>query len=137
MITRGLDRFERVVTAALLVMMAAVVLLAALELAWILVLDVLSPPVFLLEIGELLEIFGHFLLVLIGIELMHSLKIYMEQRAVHVQAVLTVALIAVARKIIVLDPDMTSPEAVLGIAAIVLALTLGLALLRRRQEPGR
>lgn len=60
-------------------MMAGVVLLATIELGWILARDVLIPPLFLLEIGELLELFGQFLLVLIGIELMHSMKVYIDQ----------------------------------------------------------
>jgi hypothetical protein len=51
-------------------MMAGVVLLATVELALLIGKDVLTPPLFLLELDELLELFGQFLLVLIGIELM-------------------------------------------------------------------
>jgi len=40
--------------------------LTTIELAWILVKDVLTPPVFLLEIEEILELFGLFLLVLLA-----------------------------------------------------------------------
>jgi uncharacterized membrane protein (DUF373 family) len=132
-----LDRFERIITRALLVMMAAVVLLATVELGWILGKDVLSPPLLLLEIDELLEIFGQFLLVLIGIELLHSTKVYSERREIHLEAVLIVALIAVARKIIVLDPKDVPEGALLGIAAIAAALTLAYYLVRRtRCEKG-
>ncbi len=128
---RHLDTFERVITHALLVMMAAVVLLATIELAWIVGKDMLSPPLFLLELDELLELFGLFLLVLIGLELMHSVKIYIERRVVHLETVLTVAMIAVARKIVVLDPKELPEGTLLGIAAIALALTLGYYLVRR------
>jgi uncharacterized membrane protein (DUF373 family) len=132
-----LDTFERIITRVLLVMMAAVVLLATVELAWILGKDVLSPPLFLLEIDELLEVFGQFLLVLIGIELLHSTKVYSERREIHLEAVLIVALIAVARKIVVLDPKDVPEGALLGIAAIAAALTLGYYLVRRtRCEKG-
>ena len=132
-----LDTFERLITRALLLLMAGVVLLATVELAWILGKDVLTPPLFLLELGELLELFGQFLLVLIGIELLHSMKIYIEQRVVHLEAVLVVALIAVARKIIVLEPKELPAGSLLGIAAIVFALTLGYYLVRRsRWEKG-
>src|SRR5512142_1735952 len=99
-----LDTFERIITRVLLVMMAGVVLLATLELGWILAKDVLTPPLFLLEIEELMELFGQFLLVLIGIELLHSMKVYVARREVHLEAVLAVAVIAVARKIVVVDP---------------------------------
>lgn len=126
-----LHKIESAITRVLLVMMAGVVLLATVELGWILVKDVLTPPPFLLEIEELLELFGQFLLVLIGIELLHSMKVYVERREIHLEAVLVVAMIAVARKIVVLDPKEMPGGALLGIAAVMLALTLGYYLVRR------
>jgi uncharacterized membrane protein (DUF373 family) len=112
-------------------MMAGVVLLATVELGWIIGKDVLTPPLFLLDIEELLELFGQFLLVLIGIELMHSMKVYIESREIHLEAVLTVALIAMARKIVVLEPKDLPEGTLLGIAAIVFALVLGYYLVGR------
>lgn len=132
-----LEVFERIITRILLVLMAGVVLLATVELAWILVKDLLTPPLFLLEIDELLEIFGQFLLVLVGIELLHSMKVYTESREIHLEAMLTVGLIAVARKIVVLTPKDMPEGSLLGVAAIAAALTLGYYLVRRsRWEKG-
>ncbi len=128
---RYLDTFEKIITRVLLVMMAGVVLLATIELAWLLVKDVLSPPLFLLDLHELLELFGQFLLVLIGIELLHTMKIYIEHRVIHLEAVIIVALIAMARKIVVLEPKELPEGTPLGIAALVLALVLGYYLVRR------
>jgi uncharacterized membrane protein (DUF373 family) len=128
---RYLNRFEEIISRALLLMMAAVVLLTTIELGWILVKDVMTPPVLLLEIDEILELFGMFLLVLIGIELMHSVKVFIERREIHLEAMLVVALVAVARKVIVLEPKELPPEAVLGLAAMALALTVGYYLVRR------
>ena len=129
-----LEKFERIITGVLLVLMAGVVLLATIELAWILVQDVLTPPVFLLEIHELLELFGLFLLVLIGIELMHSVKTYIVRREFHLETVVTVAIIAVARKIIVLEPKELTEETLLGIAALVFALALAYYVIRRSRN---
>lgn len=135
---RYLDKFERIITYTLLLMMAGVVLLATVELAWILGKDVLTPPLFLLEIEQLLELFGQFLLVLIGIELLHSMKIYSARREIHLEAVLVVALIAVTRKIVVMDPKELPAGTLLGIGAIMLGLTLGYYLVRRsRFEKGK
>jgi len=132
-----LDKFERAITHTLLVLMAGVVLLATIELAWILVKDVLTPPIFLLEIHELLELFGLFLLVLIGIELLHSVKTYIVRREFHLETVLTVAMIAVARKIIVLEPKELPEGTLFGIAALVIALALGYYVMRHsRLEQG-
>lgn len=126
-----LDKFESLITRVLLVMMAGVVLVATIELGWILGQDLLTPPLFLLEIDELLELFGQFLLVLIGIELLHSMKVYVERREVHLETVLAVAVIAVARKIVVVDPKDLREPALLGIAALMLALAVGYYLVRR------
>ncbi len=73
---RHLENFERIVNWSLLVM-ASVVLLATIESAWILFKDALTP---LLEIHELLELFSLFLLVHIGIELLHSVKTFIIRR---------------------------------------------------------
>ena len=117
--------------------MACVVLLATVELAWILVKDVLTPPVFLLEIHELLELFSLFLLVLIGIELLHSVKTFILRREIHLESVLTVAMIAVARKIIVLEPKEWPEGTLLGLAALVLALSISYYVMHRsRRERG-
>ena len=134
---RYLEKFEGIVNWSLLVLMACVVLLATVELAWILVKDVLTPPVFLLEIHELLELFSLFLLVLIGIELLHSVKTFLLRREIHLESVLTVAMIAVARKIIVLEPKEWPVGTLLGLAALVLALSISYYVMQRsRRERG-
>lgn len=134
MAARFLDRFERFITYALLVLMGAVVLLATVELAWLLAKDVLTSPLFLLEIEELQELFGQFLLVLIGIELMYTLRLYIDDRSIHLEAVLAVALIAVARKIIVVEPKDLPPGALFAVAALVVGLAIGHYLVQRRRQ---
>lgn len=120
-----LQRFEKVIIVALAIMMSVVVLLATAELAFILVKDIVSSPVFILEIDELLELFGLFLLVLIGIELLETVKAYIVESVVRVHVVFTVALIAIARKVIILDVERTPSLKLAGIAAIIIALAFG------------
>ena len=117
-----LKKFEKGVTVTLVVLMALVVLLATIELGWIIIKDIITPPAFLLEIDELLDIFGLFLLVLIGVELLETIKAYVKENIVHVDVVLTVAMIAIARKVIILDVKELPAMTLLGIAAIILAL---------------
>lgn len=128
---RFLERFERLVTRALLVLMGLVVLVATVQLAWLLAKDLLTPPLFLLEIGELQEVFGQFLFVLIGVELIHTVKLYIDDHSVHVEAVLAVALIALARKIIVIEPKELSPATLIAVAAMVVALAASHFLVQR------
>ena len=117
-----LKKFEKAVTVTLVVMMAIVLLLATIELGWIIVKDIITPPVFLLEINELLDIFGLFLLVLIGVELLETIKAYLKESVVHFEVVLTVAMIAIARKVITLDVKDLPAMTLVGIAAIIVAL---------------
>ena len=126
-----LKRFERLIIMALLAMMIFVVFLSTIELAVILVQEMLKPPYLLLNIEEMLYVFGFFMMVLIGIELMETVKIYLEEDRVHVEVILMVAIIAISRKIIIMDIKDVGALDLLGIAAIVLALSSGYFLIKR------
>jgi uncharacterized membrane protein (DUF373 family) len=126
-----IKKFERMIILSLVVMMALVLLLATLELGWIIAKDIYSPPVLLLEIDELLEIFGLFMLVLIGIELLETIvKTYLHQSSDHARIVMAVAIIAIARKVIILDVKDASGPVLLGLAAVLFALCTGYFLIR-------
>jgi uncharacterized membrane protein (DUF373 family) len=129
-----LRRIERRLIAALLIMMGLVVVLSTIELGIILIKELLTPPRFLLDINKLLEIFGYFLMILIGIELMHSIELYITQAKTHVEVVLTVAIIAIARKVIILDLKATEGLTLLGLAAVILSLGTGYFLVRRAHD---
>ncbi len=90
------------------------------------------PPVFLLDIDELLEVFGMFLLVLIGVELLETVKMYLTKKTVHVEVVFTVAMIAIARKVIILDINEVSSLTLIGIGTIIIALSTGYYFLTRK-----
>jgi uncharacterized membrane protein (DUF373 family) len=130
-----LRKFERVVIYALISMMVLVVTLATAELGWIVAKDIFKPPILLLEIEELLEIFGFFLLILIGVELLETIKAYLHAHVVHVEIVLEVALIAIARKVIILDLNKYDGNSVLAMAALIVALAVAFfAAKHRRRE---
>lgn len=124
------------VVLALIIMMALVLFLGTLDLAWIIMKDIFSPPYFLLDIDELLEIFGLFMLILIGFELIETMvKTYLSQSIDHAQIVMAVAIIAIARKVIILDVKDLSGVVLLGMAAIILALSIGYHLIKRKVSP--
>jgi len=128
---KSLEKIEKIIVLSLLVMMVAVVLLSTIELAWLIIKDIGTPPIFILEIDELLDIFGMFLLVLIGVELLETVKMYLENKTVHVEVVFTVAMIAIARKVIILDVKESSSLTLIGIGVIIFALSAGYYLVRR------
>ncbi|HSN22767.1 MAG TPA: phosphate-starvation-inducible PsiE family protein, partial [Methylomicrobium sp.] len=119
---------------ALTGLMGLVVILAALELIYLIAVDISSPPLMLLEIDELLEIFGYFLLILIGIELLETLRIYLKEHALNVQVVLLVAMIAIARKVIILDSSKIEGLTLIGIGFIILSLAAGYYLVKKSQD---
>lgn len=116
--------FENSIVFTLVVMMMIVVFLATIELVFILIKDIISPPLLLLDINELLDVFGFFLLILIGVELLETIRAYLLEHIVHVEVVIDVALIAIARKVIILDLKETTSATLFGIAAILVALAL-------------
>jgi len=92
----------------------------------------LQPPYLLLSVEQLLEIFGLFMLVIIGIELLETImKTYITQTQPHYEVVLSVAIIAITRKVIILDVKEIESLSLIGIAAIILALTGGFYLMKR------
>jgi len=119
-----LKTFERVIVVALIAMMVIVVLVATIELAVIIYQDLSNPPYLMIEIDSLLKIFGFFLLILIGVELLETIKAYLVEHVVHVEIVLEVALIAIARKVIILDLKDYSGVTVLAMAALIVSLAL-------------
>ncbi len=132
MVREFIKKFEHGVIFSLVAMMTVVILLSTIELAYIIVKDIFSPPLFWLEIDELLDIFGFFLLILIGVELLESIKAYLADKVVHFEVVLEVALIAITRKVIILDLKEYSALTVIGVAALILSIAIAYYLLKRK-----
>ena len=114
--------FESAVIIILIVLMMVVVTLSTFELAVDLFQQIKEPPRFLLNLQELLEVLGFFMMVLIGLELLETIKNYLTQHALHVEVVLLVAMIAVARKVIILDMKEISAMSMIGIAVLLFSL---------------
>ena len=129
-----LDQFQKAILTVLIALMSLVVLLTTLELIYVLAIDILSPPIILLEIDELLSIFGLFLLILIGIELLETFKIYLQENAINVQVVFLVAIIAIARKVIILDFDKTQDLTLIGMGFIIISLASAYYLVKKSQD---
>ncbi len=77
------------------------------------------------------KVFGGFLSVLIGIELLHTIKMYLKEDIVHVEIVLLVALIGISRHVIDLDYKHLESNTIFGIASLILSLSLGYYLIKK------
>jgi len=123
--------FETGIVVFLVLLMMVVVGLSALELAVMLWNQMREPPYLLLNFEELLEVLGFFMMVLIGLELLETIKNYLTQHALHVEVVILVAMIAISRKVIILDMKVTTPESMFGIALLLASLSLSYFLIKK------
>jgi uncharacterized membrane protein (DUF373 family) len=127
---------QKLTVLALAGMLVVVMLLSTVHLAVLIGQEIWKPPRWLIPVQGLLEIFGYFLLVLIGVELLETLKAYVRKDVIHVRVVLEVALIAMARKVIIEEPNTVSSLTLVGIAALILALAIAFYFERQaKREP--
>jgi uncharacterized membrane protein (DUF373 family) len=81
---------QKLTVAALATMLSVVVILSTVHLGVLIAQEIWAPPRFLIRVQGLLEIFGYFLLVLIGVDLVETLKAYLRKDVIHVRVVLEV-----------------------------------------------
>jgi uncharacterized membrane protein (DUF373 family) len=129
-----LTKIQKLTVVGLFGMLAVVVSLSTLHLGVLIAQEIWTPPRFLIRVQGLLEIFGYFLLVLIGVELLETLKAYLKKDVIHVRVVLEVALIAMARKVIIEEPNSVPGLTLFGIAALILALSIAYYFERQGQR---
>ncbi|KHE92495.1 MAG: phosphate-starvation-inducible PsiE family protein [Candidatus Scalindua rubra] len=128
---KKLKAFERVIIITLISMMMLVVFVSTVRLGWWLVVQLIAPPFLMFNIEQLFVIFGFFLMVLIGIELLESLKVYLSEDKIQVEVIFTIALIAVAKKVITLEISSLPSLTLMGIAAIIASLSVGYFLIKK------
>ena len=122
---------EKTIIYALIIMMALVLILATIELGYYLIKSIIDSNYLLIDLDNLMDLFGVFLLVLIGIELLDTIKVYLKQNVVHVEVVVLVAIIAIARKVVVLKVEELSGEIIIGIGVLIISLSIAYYLIKK------
>ncbi|MGR5142030.1 phosphate-starvation-inducible PsiE family protein [Photobacterium sp. DNB23_23_1] len=105
--------------------MVFVIVMGVLDVAWILYQRLVSPPKYILTISDMLATFGAFMAVLIAIEIFINITIYLRENVIHVKIVMATALMAIARKVIIIDVEEMEVAYLYGIAAVVLSMSVG------------
>jgi len=125
-----LRRFERLIARALAILLAAMILLGTVDLAFTLVKEVFyEAPRFFVGVDRLVDLFGLFLVILLGLELLETVKAYLRDDVIRAEVVLIVAIIALARKAIILELKEPTPLTLIGLAALILAVAAGYRLI--------
>ncbi|MGD1874014.1 MAG: phosphate-starvation-inducible PsiE family protein [Mastigocoleus sp.] len=84
---------------------------------------------------SLFTVFGLFLNILIALEILENITAYLRKHVFQVELVIATSLIAVARKIIILDLNKTTENKVIGLGIIILALSISYWIVRKRKKP--
>ena len=109
----------------LALLMTIVIFFGVLDVGWVLYEKLTAEPFMLLTISDILATFGAFMAVLIAIEIFENIIIYLREDIIHVKIVMATALMAIARKVIILDFKTTEPAYIYATAAVVLAMSIG------------
>lgn len=134
----GMPRFfntfasgQTAVVVVLMALMALVILAATVDLGFMIVDQLRAGPPLRIKVDQLIEILGAFLMIFIALELLETFKSYITCRHLQVETVLLVGLIAVGRKIIILDLNKDLPASIVSVAAILASLAAAYYLVRK------
>ena len=116
----------------LAILMTLVILWGIVDVVWMLVTKLKTKPYFLLNLNDILATFGAFLAVLIAIEIFANITMYLREDIIHVRLVLATALMAISRKVIILDYTKHSWGHVAATGVVILALGITFWLLTRK-----
>jgi uncharacterized membrane protein (DUF373 family) len=129
-----LNKIVNYTVLVLAMLMAFVVLCGVAEVAIELYLIMKSSPHILLSISGITSTFASFLAVLIAIDIFINISLYVRKHVIAVRLVVATALMAVARKIIVLEFTDIEPMHIMAMAALVAVLGFCYYFLSRLKE---
>ena len=123
--------FEKIVISILVVMMVLVLIVSLVQLGYTIFDYIAGEPFHLLNDKVMMGLFGSILMVLIGIELLDTVKTYLKEDVVRVEIIILVAIIALAKKIIVMDLSDYEAITMLGLAALLITLAVSYYLIKQ------
>ncbi|MGD9860167.1 MAG: phosphate-starvation-inducible PsiE family protein [Marinobacterium sp.] len=126
-----LNRLIKWFVRLLAILMVFVIIMGVVDVGWTLYEKLLAAPKYILTISDMLATFGAFMAVLIAIEIFINITIYLRDNVIHVKIVIATALMAIARKVIILDLDTTPAEYLWGMALIVVAMSVAYWVVQR------
>jgi len=135
-LVRGLHWVIRMAVRVLAILMTGVIAFGVADVVYVLYQRLMADPRGFLQISDILATFGAFMAVLIAIEIFVNIVSYLREDVIHVRIVLATALMAIARKVIILDYSTTSPQYIYATAAVVAAMALAYWLVVRPRRAG-
>ncbi len=128
-----LKYIEHALVWGIIIVISLVLVLSFIDVLYEIKESVSQKPFFVVNANQLMELFSMLLIILIGLELIETIKTYLKDYCVHVEHVVLVAIIAIARKVIVWDFEKYTHNDLFGISAITIALGITYFLVRNNK----
>ena len=119
-ILRWLHRVMRGAAYVLAIAMVFVILVGVLSVIHTIYLNIIEPPYLL--IPDIIKTFGAFLALLIAYEIFSNIRMYIRSDVFPMKLVVATAIMAIARKIIILDMAEYSALDLVGMGIVVVGL---------------
>ena len=132
-----LNRSIRGAVRVLAVLMVFTIFWGVIDVVYVLYDQVLAPTLQDFRARDIIVTFGAFLTVLIAIEIFMNITLYLRDDVIHIRLVISTALMAIARKVIILDFEKVQPMYMFATAAVVLALGITYWLVENRTVPAK
>jgi uncharacterized membrane protein (DUF373 family) len=129
---KALHRAIRFAIKILSVLMVFVIFWGIADVVYVVYSKLVTPPYFILDAEDILQTFGAVMLVLIAVEIFINIRLYLGSNIIPVELVIATALMAVARKIIVLDLKIVPADQIIGLALVTLALGISYWLVKQK-----
>ena len=127
------ESVEVIISKILSVAMIWVILLSVCDLLIFLGKELVNHTDNLLK-DTLFVIFGLFLNVLIALEILENITAYLKKHVIQVELVIVTSLIAVSRKIIILDLEKKTAADLIGLATAIFALSISYLIVRHTNK---
>jgi uncharacterized membrane protein (DUF373 family) len=127
---------KRIIAGVLIVLMFGVVGFVTLEILYAMLVvvlpgDLITMGPWAITEAEMMKVLGLFLSVLIALELIETVEVYFRSHSIHVEIVVLVAIIALARKIIILDLTKYNALTLFALGFLILVLGITYYLVKR------
>ncbi|MBR8834001.1 MAG: phosphate-starvation-inducible PsiE family protein [Stigonema ocellatum SAG 48.90 = DSM 106950] len=123
------ENLEVLISKVLSIFLLGVILVSIVDLGIILVEELFRPSDS--EFGKkFLNILGLFLEVLIALEVLENITSYLRKHVIQIELVIVTSLIAVCRKIIIIDLDKLKTFDIFGLGFTIIALSISYWIIR-------
>jgi uncharacterized membrane protein (DUF373 family) len=123
--------FERIANFLLMLLMGIVAALSIADLTLTIYLEILSTPFFLVKVERLQYLLGLFFWIIIALEVFSTIRAYIRHHHFYVERIMLAGVVAITRKIIVLDLHEVNGLTIIGIATVLVVLCAGYYFIRR------